>query len=234
MVNDRERLIQSSWNDNAAAWTAAVRGERIESRMKVTNRAIVSAVQQSGAARVLDIGCGEGWLCRALIDLGIEAAGLDGTAELIARARELGGAEYYEVSYEQFAAHPESGGTGYDAAVCNFSLLGRDIAPVLRAAATVVEPSGLLILQTVHPFGEIGPMDRYEDAWRLEDFSALGSQFRSPMPWYFRTLGNWIAAVIGAGFDLEQCAEPIHPESGRPVSLLLIGRKKELVLSAMV
>ena len=34
--------------------------------------------------RVLDLGCGEGWLCRALLANEIEAVGIDGVPELVA------------------------------------------------------------------------------------------------------------------------------------------------------
>ena len=223
--HDPERLIRISWHDNAAAWTDAVRQRRIESRVLATDQAVLLAVRECGAGHVLDIGCGEGWLCRSLAESGIGVVGLDGTPELIARAQAAAGADYHLLTYEEFAADPARVGKDFGAAVCNFSLLGRDIALVLMAAASSLRPGGVLILQTVHPFGDTGPGFRYEDGWRTEDFSALGSEFRTPMPWYFRTVGSWIAEVIAAGFELRECRESLHPETGRPLSLLLIGRK---------
>lgn len=63
--------IVESWQNNAEAWTAAVRERRIESRTLVTDRAIVDAVLSRSPRHVLDIGCGEGWLGRALADRGV-------------------------------------------------------------------------------------------------------------------------------------------------------------------
>ena len=56
--------IGDSWTRNAALWIAAVRGGRIPSRARVTNDAIVNAILRHSPRRVLDVGCGEGWLPR--------------------------------------------------------------------------------------------------------------------------------------------------------------------------
>jgi 2-polyprenyl-3-methyl-5-hydroxy-6-metoxy-1,4-benzoquinol methylase len=226
-VDERERLIRHSWTENAAAWTDAVRGRRIESRAAATDGAVHSAIRECLAARVLDVGCGEGWLCRALAEASIEVVGFDATPELIARAREAavgGSVAYLTLGYDDFAADPARVGSGFDAAVCNFSLLGRDIASTLSAAASVLRPGGALLIQTVHPFADMSAAGRYEDGWRVEDFAALGPGFRAPMPWYFRTVGSWINELTAAGFTLAECREPVHPATGQPLSLLLIGR----------
>lgn len=58
--------ILDAWRRNAAPWTAAVRGRQIESRRLMTDRAMVDAVLGRAPRSVLDLGCGEGWLARAL------------------------------------------------------------------------------------------------------------------------------------------------------------------------
>jgi 2-polyprenyl-3-methyl-5-hydroxy-6-metoxy-1,4-benzoquinol methylase len=218
---DREDLIKSSWTDNAAAWTESVRQKRIASRALVTDAAVLAAVRARTPSRVLDIGCGEGWLCRVLQGHEIETVGFDGTRELIERARAASPGLYHVLTYEQFADNPEAVGSGYDVAVCNFSLLGEDIGAVIRGATEVLGPGGVIVLQTVHPCADLPDGCRYEDGWRMEEFGALGSDFHTPMPWYFRTVGSWIRAFTAPGLDLIECAEPVHPESGQPVSLLL-------------
>ena len=54
------------WQSNANAWTQAVRSASIESRRLATDQAVVDAVMRARPSRVLDVGCGEGWLTRAL------------------------------------------------------------------------------------------------------------------------------------------------------------------------
>src|SRR5438874_1602582 len=65
--------IIDSWHKNAAPWTAAVRDNQIESRRLVTNQAVVDAIVGRSPRTALDIGCGEGWLVRALAAHGIQS-----------------------------------------------------------------------------------------------------------------------------------------------------------------
>ena len=67
-----------------------------------------------------------------------------------------------------------------------------------------------------------GPGDGpYADGWRVERFDAFDEPFPSPMPWFARTLASWVAELTSAGLALVAVEEPVHPETGRPLSLLL-------------
>jgi 2-polyprenyl-3-methyl-5-hydroxy-6-metoxy-1,4-benzoquinol methylase len=92
------KRLRRSWIANATAWREAVREQRIESRRLVTDAAVVSAVLAESPRRVLDLGCGEGWLGRALSGHGIAVTGVDGSAPLIEAARSLGGATFLTLS----------------------------------------------------------------------------------------------------------------------------------------
>jgi 2-polyprenyl-3-methyl-5-hydroxy-6-metoxy-1,4-benzoquinol methylase len=66
MQRDHREQLRLSWQANADAWTTAVRGQRIESRRLVTDAAILQTILALALAplRILDLGCGEGWLRR--------------------------------------------------------------------------------------------------------------------------------------------------------------------------
>lgn len=218
-MTDHDARIRQSWQANADAWTRAVREQRIESRRLVTDAAILGAVGEGPARRVLDIGCGEGWLCRALREKGCECVGVDASAPLIEAAQAVGGGRFEALDY---AALIESGSSlgQFDVLVCNFALLGESIAPLLGALRERLSPGGRLLIQTVHPWAACGD-EPYEDGWRLETFAAFGGDFSSPMPWFFRTLESWLALLTASGWRLRQLREPRHPGTGQPCSLLL-------------
>jgi 2-polyprenyl-3-methyl-5-hydroxy-6-metoxy-1,4-benzoquinol methylase len=217
-----EDRLRASWNANARAWTNAVRNEQIASRRLGTNQAVLEAVLRCGARYVLDAGCGEGWLVHTLAQRGCEAVGIDGSAALIAAARE-GAGRFLVLGYDDMVGDPRRAGEAYDAVVCNFSLLGEEIQPLLRAIRTVLAPDGYLIIQTVHPFTACGE-EPYRDGWRTETFEGFGEAFAVPMPWYYRRISTWMRELRTAGYTLEQCIEPQPEEVERPLSLLLVVR----------
>lgn len=227
--DSQEQQITKSWEANAAAWTHAVQSGEIASRRLATDDAIIRAVLRHRVRRALDVGCGEGWLARALSERGVEVFGIDGSASLIAAAREKGGGMFEKVSYQQLIAGaggnvlPDS--PGFDGIICNFALLGEEIMPLLAALRGQQRAEGgKLFIQTVHPFTVCGGAEQpYVDEWRVETFDSFGDgTFPEPMPWYFRTVGSWVEQVSRAGWHLLECNEPLHPETRRPLSLLLI------------
>jgi 2-polyprenyl-3-methyl-5-hydroxy-6-metoxy-1,4-benzoquinol methylase len=235
---DPEAALGESWVANAVSWTAAVRSGGIESRRLATDAVVLAAVLDRAPGRVLDLGCGEGWLVRALAERGVAAVGTDASAPLVEAARAAGGGQgggdFRVLSYADLAADPGAAGgpSGalFDVVVANFALLGADHGPLLRALGEgALAPGGALVIQTLHP-AAAGPP--YRDGWRTEDFRGFGGGGAGgvaggeggwrPMPWYFRTLGSWLSLLRGAGFALLDIREPVHPATGLPLSLLLV------------
>lgn len=219
-----ESRLRDSWRDNAGAWTAAVREGRIESRRLGTDGALLETITPRGPGRVLDVGCGEGWLARALGPRGFDVVGIDGSEALIRSAERLGGGSFQVVGYEELMEDPGVVPGPFDAVVCNFSLLSEHLAPVLRALAYRLSPAGELIVQTVHPFTAAGD-EPYRDGWREETFSAFGDDFATPMPWYYRTVGSWFRELRAADLAVVECREPMDPRTGRPLSLIMAARR---------
>ncbi|MCP8464465.1 class I SAM-dependent methyltransferase [Pseudomonas sp. ZM23] len=218
-MTDQRSLIRQSWQANAGAWTAAVREQRIESRRLVTDAAILAAIAGGLAARVLDLGCGEGWLCRALAERGSLCVGVDASEPLVEAARQLGGGRFEVMDYDDLVNDGHALGR-FDVLVCNFALLDEHVEPLLGALRERLAPAGRLLIQTVHPWVACGGQP-YLDGWRLETFAAFGDSFSTPMPWFFRTLESWLALLGASGWRLCRLREPRHPQSGQPCSLLL-------------
>jgi 2-polyprenyl-3-methyl-5-hydroxy-6-metoxy-1,4-benzoquinol methylase len=212
--------IIDSWRKNASPWTDAVRGNRIESRTLVTNRAIVEAVLSRKPRTVLDIGCGEGWLVRSLAERGVRAIGVDVVPELIDQATSAGGGEFRVASYEQIAAGDLD--IKVDVVVANFSLIGREsVEAVVRRAPQLLTDGGALVIQTLHPV-VAGAGHPYEDGWRDGSWAGFGDEFSDPAPWYFRTLESWKTLLRDARFKSIEVREPMHPGTGQSASVIFI------------
>ncbi len=212
--------VIDGWRVNAAAWTSAVRREEIESRKLVTDAAVVQAVLERAPRRVLDLGCGEGWLSRRLAQSGCEVVGVDGIPSLIDEARSAGGATYEVATYEQLAEREFE--IPFDLVVANFSLIGAEaVDGVVRRVPRWLVPGGTFAIQTVHPLVATGDQP-YVTGWRPGSWAGFSSAFTDAPPWYFRTTADWITLIHRAGFRLDAMREPLHPGTGRPASLLLV------------
>lgn len=224
-----DRKIIDSWHKNARPWTIAVRQGHILSRKLVTDRAIVDAVVERCPKNILDLGSGEGWLARALSAKGIDVLGVDVVPELIEQARSALGGRFELLSYEEIAAGKLN--QKFDVIVSNFALLGNEsVVGLFAKMRSLLNPEGYFIVQTIHPLIGCGE-HRYEDGWRSGSWDGFSSDFEDPAPWYFRTIGSWVRLYSEHGFILNEIREPLHPETGKPASVIFIGK---LTPSALV
>lgn len=221
MLPHSDRKIVDSWRKNASQWTAAVRNGQIESRKLVTNKAIVDAVMSHSPQSVIDIGCGEGWLVREIASRGSRAVGVDAVPALIDQAKAAGGGDFFVTPYEAILHGSVEG--QFDVAVCNFSLLGKEVVESLFSAVpSLLKPGGIFIVQTLHPVVANGD-SLYVDGWRDGSWAGFGTDFVDPAPWYFRTIENWVALFSDNGFGIREILEPINPKTNKPASIVFVG-----------
>jgi 2-polyprenyl-3-methyl-5-hydroxy-6-metoxy-1,4-benzoquinol methylase len=214
--------ILTSWNANAAHWIAALEGEELETRKLITNQAIVNTIIVHRPSSILDVGCGEGWLCRALQQHNISTTGVDGVAELIDHARSKSPGHFEVKSFEALIASPVSTNNLFDGVVLNFCLYENEITnQLLQQATNWVKPNGKLFIQTLHPFSVLVQDEPYEDGWKTETWAGLKRSFTHPYTWYYRTMATWIKTIQEAGWKNIEIQEPVHPVKMKPVSLII-------------
>jgi len=223
MTISTEQQIIHAWNKNAGPWIRAVRNEQIESRRLATNQAIIETILRYRPKTMLDLGCGEGWLARKLAVHGVRVMGVDVAPALIENARQLGGGEFAIYAYEQIADGILT--KQFDAVVCNFSLLGKEsVDNLIRRIPALLNDGGHLFIQTLHPMAACGDAP-YQDGWRSGSWAGFSADFSDPAPWYFRTIASWIKLLRESKLTPMEILEPLHPDTGKPVSLLLVGKK---------
>lgn len=216
-MKDPDEIIDL-WNSNASPWVDAVRQGRIESRRVATDAAVVQAVLEAKPGRVLDVGCGEGWLSRRLAQEGITVLGVDAVQSLVDSA--LAEPRPPQLAFETARIDDlaEARFSGFDLWVCNFSLFHPDDAVALvTAAAAHLQPGGHLVIQTLHA----NASSTKTDGWQPGNWGPCGTAFAEPIPWYFRTLESWLSLLWKHGFKGARVAEPKHPESGAALSYVI-------------
>ena len=219
-MNDKKVL--NAWQQNAAPWTQVIQEQSIESRRLVTDNAIIQTVMRENPTRVLDVGCGEGWLVRALVAEGVQAQGVDGVPALVDAARSFGQGEFKLVTYEALDAGLFD--DRFDVVVANFSLIGEAaVERVFQVVPSLLRAGGVFVVQTLHPLMACGELP-YEDGWREGSWDGIKGAFQEAAPWFFRTTETWVSLFVRQGFCLTGVHEPLHPQRKQPASIIFSAR----------
>ncbi len=114
--------------------------------------------------RILDVGCGNGYIARRLARAGARVTGIDASPELIARAREREGRDPLGVVYLEGDAARLDGlaDASFDTALANMSLMDiEDAAGAIRSVARVVVEGGSFVFSISHPCFDVDTRSSY-------------------------------------------------------------------------
>lgn len=218
--NFTDQNIIASWNQNSQAWITTLDNGYIESRKVATNAAILEAVLRHHPRKVLDMGCGEGWLCRQLDDQGVETLGIDCAETLIANAADKRRLRFVCASYEQLLEGEPVVTEKFEVIVFNYALFGEAHTPaILQLVQHWLEPGGRVIIQTLDP-QHPAFADFTEARWIQEDWAAMQTVYPSAMPWFYRPLPDWLDLFEQLGYSLENTTPVAHPEHKSRISVI--------------
>lgn len=198
-----------SWSDLTEWWLAEVVDDPAYAEV-ITPLLLEIFPPQAGHA-YLDVGCGEGRLVRALIDLGAVVHGLDLNADLARRAG--------KAMVADLGAIPVRAGT-YDGVYSVLTLEHvAEHQTFFSESARVTKSRGLLAIVVNHPVWtapEATPIaDQYgEVLWRPGEYFSTGfSEIPagdSAVIFHHRSMADLLNAAANAGWSLEQMIEQPH------------------------
>lgn len=153
---------------------------------------VLDLLDAEPGARVLDLGCGNGALTKALEARGYRAQGLDDSAEMIAGAK----AAYPDLPFTQANAIDFTLDEPVDAVFSNAVLhwIGKEDQPAVLASVARALVSGG---QFVFECGGFGNAHLIHSAL-AEAFAKRGLSYRVPQ--YFPTIGEYATMLEAAGF----------------------------------
>jgi ubiquinone/menaquinone biosynthesis C-methylase UbiE len=220
-------LVDENW-DSIADWYAAL--VRDGSPMHGFSRDILlSALPLTlEGIHVLDIGCGEGLITRAVAARGAAALGIDPTSALIQHARATERTQPVGATYRQDdgATLSSVGSKTTDWVTAGLSLNNiPDLDSAIGSIRRVLKPDGRLVFTVPHPCF---------DAPHSESVSINGTPrrlvgeyfaeglWRTAKPQsvrragnYHRTIATYVSALMDHGFALEVLAEPAPDDQVR-------------------
>jgi 2-polyprenyl-3-methyl-5-hydroxy-6-metoxy-1,4-benzoquinol methylase len=220
MTSAFEDQILNAWESNAKSWVDAVNNQGIRSPGSITHDALLAVLDChiSKPSKILDVGCGEGWLVQTMVDRGHEAVGVDTSSVLIEHAKHYQKGTFW-VANQGSLSNLRLG--QFDLMVCNFSLFGdKPVTDFFASLPALLRPGGVCIIQTLHPshFEDEG---YYCTGWRKGTWAGLPGVFSASPPLFTRTLENWWKLFHGCGLRLIDLSEP-SGEDGIPKSIIFI------------
>jgi SAM-dependent methyltransferase len=194
-------------------------------RIVLLNPALFQLLPDVNGKRVLDAGCGEGYLCRKLARLGARVTGVDFSREMLALAGErtrdcaVLGIRYLHGNCE----HLDFLDAGsFDVVVSNMVLMDlADHGAALKSIHRVLVEGGTLVFSICHPCfiapnhgwkrdGEgkklYWKIDRYFEEGAYEE--PVRSDAEEGLFLFHRTLSNYIRTLLRTGFELLDVVEP--------------------------
>lgn len=165
--------------------------------IEVEQPVVWSILEQIEPGLALDAACGSGRHTRHLVDLGHEVVGVDGSPEMLEKARaSLPGMQFYE---SELTALPLGSAT-FDVVVCALALEHvQDLRAAVAELSRVLRPGGRMVLSDLHPAavtlgGAAFFTDAHGGAGVVRGFGHLHCEY--------------LSAFESAGLVVRQCLEP--------------------------
>ena len=200
--------------------------------------AMLSMLPALDGVRILDAGCGSGWYAEQLANRGAIVDGVDGSASMVARARERfsrlpGDLREHVTFHVADLGGPLPFDAGRFAGVVSPLVLHylRDWGPALGEIHRVLEPGGWLLLSTHHPAADAAlfrTSNYFATELVVDHWDWVGE-----VRFYRRSLTAIMSSLRDSGFQIDQVVEPLPTDAFRvakPESYEQLMRQPEFLI----
>jgi len=224
-----DQMIGEAWNRVADRWFSRYGEFGDVNREYIIDPTIFKILGQVKGKRILDAGCGNGYLCRLLSKKGAEIVGVDVSKRSIEIAEEIEKKEPMNIQYQigSICDLRMFEDDAFDLIVSNIVLDDlQDIDKAIRELYRVLKPEGKLVFSILHPCFSSPPVhgwvrkpvdsqrkedrlywmvDRYFDRsieeWTYFDFPPVYS--------FHRPLSDYMMTLTKNGFTVTDFEEPV-------------------------
>jgi SAM-dependent methyltransferase len=208
--------MSSGWDTSAAAWIAHMGEHGDFGRQFVLDAPMLARIGQRDIRLALDVGCGEGRFCRMLAARGIRAIGIDPTAALLERARQLHPEGDYRAGRAEALDFPDA---SFDLVVSYLTLIDiDDVATAIAEMARVLRPGGMLLIANLTSFVTASVDNGWHQGADSERYFRIDHYLEERASWiewgdirirnWHRPLSRYMALLLEAGLVLRHFEEP--------------------------
>ena len=152
--------VQANWNTNAERWNSGYDDDGDRNRRYQSDEPMLEMLGNVRSQRVLDVGSGNGYLCRKLSKAGAQMTGVELSDEFLKIARHREESEDLGITYHHGSASEMDFllDAYFDKAVSNYALMDiQDYKGALRHVNRVLKSGGRFVAVFSHPCFASGP-----------------------------------------------------------------------------
>lgn len=229
-----DETVRQNWNTNAARWTARYDDDGDQNRRYQSDEPMLAMLGEVKGLKVLDAGCGQGYLCRKLSAAGARMTGVEQSDAFLALARQREADEGRGITYHHgsVADMPFLADGTFDKAVANYVLMDvREYEKAVGEIHRVLKPGGVFVAVISHVCFSSGDArwhapaadsPRHEDragllADRYFHRGPIYSQWGDldPVLGFHRPIRDYWQTFTQAGFRVEGFEKPSITDRGR-------------------